>query len=203
MDITEIGRRLARRPIMCALVALLAVAVGAYGWSTALATRQSTASILVLPPASGDVNTANPLLALDSNVAQLARVLATALTSEKSVQSIRQVGLTSDFSVTTISGENSNAQLSPQLAIVVTGTDPSMTQQTAEAVIAMARRLLESLQNEVGVDPGQQAKLLVAAEPTAGKIVDDTPVRVAVSFATAVLLIGLVSIASLEKDRQE
>ena len=196
MDVTDLVRRLTRRRWSVLVVAVIAVVAAAVTWLGASASQQSSAAVVIVPPTLGSaVSDQNPLLNLDSNLAQLATVLSAALESTDAGDTLAAQGATASYSISTVTGTDpSFAQLSPQMVFTVTGTNVDVARRTASALVSLARTRLRALQVQADVPADARAGLLQIVAPTDGQSIGGGRVRSAGSVFLAILVLGLLAV---------
>ncbi|TDZ45328.1 hypothetical protein CCUG63695_00340 [Mycobacteroides franklinii] len=197
VNVNDLVKRILNRRIALFLVVLLACGAGAYGYSTGVTVRASTASAVVVPPptysSTGDTLGANPMLNLSPEKAQLAGILATSLSSQPAQAAIAAVAPGVDYKVSnTIDLGPNNQQPSPQVSILVLCSATSDCQAGASALLDVARDNLIKLQVGASVSPENWASLTVLQEPTAPVVTSTSAMKSAGSMAVAALLAGLI-----------
>jgi hypothetical protein len=225
MDVTDLVRRLLRRWIASLAVVAVAVVAAGVAFAGAGATYQSTATIVIAPPFLGDsVSEQNPMLNLSDNLAQLAIVLASAMSSPVPPA---DSGLTEDatagdgsavgsdggqtggavgadggatWTVSTVTGDNpSFARLSPQLVFTVTAPDAGSAEETATALVSEAGARLADLQAEVGTPFQSQARVATVVPPTPGVQAGGSAVRGAAAVGLGVVVLGLLGVLLVDE----
>lgn len=158
MNVNDLVKRILNRRIALLLVILLMCGAGAYGYTTGVTVRASTASAVVIPPptysSTGDTLGANPMLNLSPEKAQLAGILATSMSSQPAQAVIAAAAPGVDYKVSnTIDLGPSNQQPSPQVSILVLCSATSDCQAGASALLDVARDNLVKLQVGASVSP--------------------------------------------------
>lgn len=199
MNVNDLVRRILNRRIALLLVAVLVFGAGAYGYTTGVTVRASTASAVVIPPptfsSTGDTLGANPMLNLSPEKAQLAGILATSMSSQAAQAAIAAAAPGVDYKVSnTIDLGPSNQQPSPQVSILVLCSATSDCQAGAAALLDVARDNLVKLQVGASVSPENWASLTVLQEPTAPVVMSNSAMKSAGSMAVAALLAGLIAL---------
>jgi hypothetical protein len=199
VNVNDLVRRILNRRIALFVVALLVCGAGAYGYTTGVTVRASTASAVVIPPptysSTGDTLGANPMLNLSPEKAQLAGILATSMSSQPAQAAIAAAAPGVDYKVSnTIDLGPSNQQPSPQVSILVLCGATSDCQAGAAALLDVARDNLVKLQVGASVSPENWASLTVLQEPTAPVIMSNSAIKSAGSMAVAALLAALIGL---------
>lgn len=198
MNVNELVKRILGRRIALAIIAVAVCAAGAYGYTTGVTIRQSTASAVVIPPptfsVTGDTIGANPVLNLSPEKAQLAGVVTTAMYTEAAQQAVqaKAPGVTYKVSNLMDLGPN-NMQPSAQITITVMGGATADTQAAAATLLDVARDALVKLQVESSVAPENWANLTTVLQPTAPFVVSSSATKSAGSLAVAAMLAGAVA----------
>jgi hypothetical protein len=194
VNVANFVRSLTRRPVACALILVLAIGAGVAGWMSSASVYQSTAVLVVIPPGSGNPDAMmNPLIRLDNDVAQLAAVVATKIKTDGGNQAALHAGGTGEFTVDTTFGDSTRfAQLTSQLVIVATGSDPASAQRSAVALTDFARNSLDKIQASAWVPTRNNAIIVTSVEPQWGSEVPANPLRSAAAYALGTVLAGVV-----------
>ncbi|MBB4854695.1 hypothetical protein HNP40_002082 [Mycobacteroides chelonae] len=197
MNVNDLVKRILSRRVALFLVAILVCGAGAYGYTTGVTVRASTASAVVIPPptysSTGDTLGANPMLNLSPEKAQLAGILATSMSSQPAQAAVATAAPGVDYKVTnTIDLGPSNQQPSPQISILVLCGATSDCQAGAAALLDVARDNLVKLQVGASVSPENWASLTVLQEPTAPVVMSNSGMKSAGSMAVAALLAGII-----------
>lgn len=205
MNVAEFLRGLVRRPIVCAIVAVLAVLAAAAGWLSAKTEYQTTAAAVVIPPGSGSPDAGlNPLINLNNDMAQLAVVISSAMQSQPARQAVEDAGAASDYTISTTAGDVSSfAQLSAQIVMTTHGPDAESSKNGAQALIDFARDRLVAVQRDAAVPPRNNALLVVSTEPEPGSAVSTSPLRTAVSYAAVAVVLAVVVLIVEEAIREQ
>ncbi|WP_131822186.1 hypothetical protein [Mycobacteroides saopaulense] len=212
VNVNDLVKRILSRRVALFLVAILVCGAGAYGYTTGVTVRASTASAVVIPPptysSTGDTLGANPMLNLSPEKAQLAGILATAMSSQPAQAAVAAAAPGVDYKVTnTIDLGPSNQQPSPQISILVLCGATSDCQAGAAALLDVARDNLVKLQVGASVSPENWAGLTVLQEPTAPVVLSSSGMKSAGSMAVAALLAGIIVLlvydALTERRRKE
>jgi hypothetical protein len=155
--------------------------------------------VVVIPPGGGDPDPArNPLLNLKYEAAQLALLVGTALQSDGGKQAAVDAGGTGEFTVESTFGASSNEQLTPQLNISADASNPESARRSVHALVEYAAGILDKVQLDAGVPVENDARLVWAIEPQAGKNVSEGRTRRAGAYAAVTLLAGAVLIMLLD-----
>lgn len=199
VNVNDLVKRILNRRIALLLVILLMCGAGAYGYTTGVTVRASTASAVVIPPptysSTGDTLGANPMLNLSPEKAQLAGILATSMSSQPAQAVIAAAAPGVDYKVSnTIDLGPSNQQPSPQVSILVLCSATSDCQAGASALLDVARDNLVKLQVGASVSPENWASLTVLQEPTAPVVTSSSAMKSAGSMAVAALLAGIIAL---------
>ena len=194
MNVAQFLLSLLRRPLALALIAILAILAGVAGWMSTSPIYNSTAAAVVVPPGSGSADAGlNPLINLNSNMSQLAAVVATMLQTNAGRQAAKDAGGTGNFTVSTQVGDQvTGSELIAQLVIVAEGIDPESARRAAVALVESAGDGLNKVQLDSGVPVGNNAELIPSVEPQAGSKVPTNPVRGAAAYAVGAGLAGVV-----------
>lgn len=200
MNVADVGRALLRHPIWLVLGVVLAVVAGGATFSVVAPEQQSTASVVILPPAYGDdVASQNPLLNLDNTLAQLATIVGSALTSGAGQQALADKGATAAFTVANTTSDNpSFAQLSPELVFTVTDPVAAQAQFTAEQLVKQAAAQLDALQARASVPANARARAVTVSEPSSATLAGDGQIRAAGGVGLIVLVLVAAAIVLLD-----
>ncbi len=196
-----------KKPAIIVIVLLCAVLGGIQGWRSTTSHYETSASVLVIPPGAGSqVATDNPFANLGTPSAQVAYVLVTSAQSQEARAAVQATGASPDYTLNSVAGEGSFAQLSPQITFTVSAPEPWQAKAGAQALITYFRAQLERMQKDAGVTVGTYADLRVPVEPTPGVEVSGDALRAAVGLAMGAalgaLLLCLIGAAALEALRQ-
>jgi hypothetical protein len=194
LNVAQFLLSLSRRPLALALIAILAILAGVAGWMSTSHIYNSTAAAVVVPPGSGSPDAGlNPLINLNSNMSQLAAVVATMLQTNAGRQAAKDAGGTGNFTVSTLAGDQvTGSELTAQLVIVAEGTDPESARRAAVALVESAGDCLNKVQLDSGVPVVNNAQLTSSVEPQAGAKVPTNPIRGAAAYALGTVLAGVV-----------
>lgn len=200
MNVADVGRALLRHPIWLVIGLVVAVVAGGATFSVVTPTQQSTASVVIVPPTSGqDVTGQNPLLNLDNTLAQLATVVSNALTAGAGRDALAEQGATAAYTVTNTTSDNpSFAQLSPQLVFTVTDPDAARATFTAERLIVAAGDELTALQERADVAADARATVVTVSEPSAATTAGDGQIRAGGGVGLLVLVLAAAAIVLLD-----
>jgi hypothetical protein len=193
MNVTDFLRSLLSRPLACALIVVLAIAAGIAGVVTAPRVYQSTAVIVVIPPGSGNPDAMmNPLVNLNTNMAQLAAVVATVMRTDGGrIATI--AGGTGEFTVDTTFGDSPTfAQLTSQLVIEAKASSAAGAQRTTQALADFASTALAKIQADSWVPSHNNAVIVSSITPQPGTEVSSSPIRGGAAYAFATVLIGVL-----------
>lgn len=183
MDIAGMVRAVFLRRVVVGVAIVAAVVCGAAGWKSVTIEYESVGAVVAIPPGAGNPNpTLNPFTNL-SNTAQLAHVLATVATSEDARRVVEAKGGSPDYVVSTVAGEGSSAQLSPQVLFAVRAPNQWLSREAAVALVDFLRIRLRDMQRESGAVEGTLADLRVSVEPRPGVLSGADPIRAAVGYA--------------------
>lgn len=192
MDIAGMVRAVFLRRVVIAAALVAALVCGAAGWKSVTVEYESVGAVVAIPPGAGSPNPVlNPFTNL-SNTAQLAHVLATVAQSEDARRAVEEKGGSPDYAVSTVAGEGSSAQLSPQVLFAVRAPDKWISREAAVALIDFLRTRLRTLQREAGSVDGTLADLRVSVEPRAGVLSGADPVRAAVGYGMGGVLLTML-----------
>ncbi|SDI99643.1 hypothetical protein SAMN05444157_1191 [Frankineae bacterium MT45] len=199
MNVTDLGTALVRRRGYAIAVVIVAILAAAYSWSNASALRQTSTDLLITPPAfssgPGDVVDQNPMLNINSNVAQLASALATTMQSEAVASDLVQAGASGGFTVSNVSSDNPNtATITAQIHFVVTGDDADSTLKSANLIVAEAKKQLAKLQSDSNAPAKSHATLSMLSAPGTPTLVKSTRLRASGGLAAIIIIVGFVII---------
>ncbi len=196
MNLAEFVAKFLRRPILLAVIVILAVVAGVLGMKSAKAEYETTATMVVIPPGSGSPDAGlNPLINLNNNIAQLAVIVATTVQTTDAANHLTERNGARITAVTTTAGDASSfAQLSPQIVFTTRAADPDSARLGAESVIDYAREQLIRIQAEAAVPPRNNALIVVGAKPAMGEPVGKGGPKAAAAYALAVVTGGILAI---------
>ncbi|MHA3702426.1 hypothetical protein ACXR2U_09580 [Jatrophihabitans sp. YIM 134969] len=200
MNVADVGRALLRHPVWLVVGIVLAVVAGGATFSKVAPEQQSTASLVILPPAFGDqVTSQNPYLNLDNTLAQLATIVGSALTSGRGQQALAEQGATAAFTITNTTSDNpSFAQLSPELVFTVTDPVAQKARFTAERLVAEAAIQLDALQDRAQVPAKARARAVTVSEPSQATLAGDGQIRAGGGVGLIVLVLAAAAIVLLD-----
>ncbi|MCD9198976.1 hypothetical protein [Aeromicrobium wangtongii] len=199
MRVDELVRSLLRRPMGLVLVVLIALGGAGYGWRSASTTYESTASVLILPPAGSDgTASSNPLVNLDYNMSQLALTVSSQLQSDQVQEAVADAGGDGAYSADTLSSENSAiAQLTPMVALVASASTAEGARSAAAALVDQVSVQLAEIQESANVPGAARATAVISTPPGAGSAVGSARLRAAGVLGLAcgfAALLGLVAL---------
>lgn len=194
MNVAQFLRSLLGRPVICTLIAILAIIAGVAGWMSTSRVYESTAVAVILPPGSGNPDAMlNPLINMNPNLAQLAAVIATALRTEGGQEASVAAGGTGEFTVDTTFGDSPQfAQLTSQLVITTKGNDAESARRSAQALVDFAQARLDKVQADAWVPARNNAIMVTSVQPTAGTELPTSALRRAGAYAVSTALGGLI-----------
>lgn len=200
MNVADVGRALLRHPVWLVLGIVLAVVAGGATFSVVAPVRQSTASVVIIPPAYGDqVTGQNPFLNLDNTLAQLATIVSSSLTSGSGQDALAAEGATASFTITNTTSDNpSFAQLSPELVFTVTDANASKAEFTAQKLITAAAEQLADLQARAQVPGNARAQIVTVSEPSSATVAGDGQIRAGGGVGLIVLVLAAAAIVLLD-----
>ncbi|WP_233213688.1 hypothetical protein [Mycobacterium hubeiense] len=204
LNVAQFLRSLLRRPAALAFLAIITMIAGYVGWSSTSSVYQSTAVAVVIPPGSGSLDAGlNPLINLNTNMAQLTAVVATALQSDGGHRAAKEAGGTGNFTVNTTFGDQAVfAQLTSQLVIVADGTTPDSARSAAAALVEYARSCLNKIQLDSAVPVENNALLIPSVEPSQAVTLPTSAVRAAAAYALGALLGGVALLLLFDAARE-
>lgn len=191
MDIAGMVRTVFLRRVVVAAAVIAALIGGVAGWKSITVEYESVGAVVAIPPGAGNPDPGlNPFSHL-ANTAQLAHVLATVAVSEDARREVEAKGGSPDYVVSTVAGEGSSAQLSPQVLFAIRAPDQWVSREAAVALIDFLRSRLQTMQREAGAVDGTLADLRVSVEPRPGVLSGADPARAAVGYAMGAVLLTM------------
>jgi hypothetical protein len=199
MNLKVLWRRLLQRPLVLALILILAALAGYAGWVTAGGQAESKAAVVVVPPWSmEDENFKNPMLNLGDRATALASTLVVAIQRSDVGESVRGAGATS-YEASNIGTDVRDPSRSAVILLTAIGPDERSAHNGIVRVINSSRTILKDMQQDAGTgDPPYMATLQVISQPQETTTFAARQIRSAAALAAVVLLGGVLIFWAIE-----
>jgi hypothetical protein len=198
--VDDLVRSLLRRPVGLVVVVLVALAGAAYGWTSASTTYESTASVLIIPPAGSEgTPSSNPLVNLDTNISQLALTVSSQLQADAVRNAVVAAGGDGAYTANTLSSDNSAvAQLTPMVGLVASAPTAEGAQGAVTVLVQQVSVQLTAIQDAAKAPADARASVVTSAPPSAGYSAGSAKLRAAGVLGLAAGFAALLALVALQ-----
>lgn len=188
MELRALLSVLLRRWLWVVAVVVLAVLAGVGVGKVVKPSYQTTASVILLPPADPSAGATNPYLAL-GNLDAASDVVVASINTDKLVQEMAQKYPSAQFVV----AKDTTAS-APFVLVTVSAGDPDQALHEMQDIVALVPVRLETLQSSAKVSSTALITSKVVAQSDQPAVVNKSRIR---SMAMAVLAVGVLGMAAL------